>query len=241
MRPVTLVMPYYENPSMLARQQDEWSRLPADIRANLHVVVVDDGSPEHPAQPVWRDCGLASAQLYRCLVDVRWNWIFCRNLAVAQASTEWVLMTDIDHVIPAETWRRVMEGPLEPRRAYKFSRVDAPDMTPTLDKRGQPKPHPNTWLMTRQMFDAVGGYDERLSGLYGTDGEFRDRVSMRAEIVVLPEHVIRYSREVVPDASTTRYQRKAPSDRLNVARIVAQRNAARQATKRLTFPWERVA
>ncbi len=55
-----------------------------------------------------------------------------------------------------------------------MSRVDAPNLTPY-------KPHPNTWLLTTDLFYRIGGYDERFSGFYGTDGEFRNRVQRTAD------------------------------------------------------------
>lgn len=244
MKALTLIQPYYDNPTMLVEQQRAWLRYPAELRARLHVIIVDDGSPRWPARPhilppllpgAEIPSGLASFQLYRTLVDVRWNWIFCRNLAVANAATEWVLMTDIDHVLPAKTLANVLDKKLRSLTAYRFSRVDAPAMTPY-------KPHPNTWLMTRSLFDQVGGYDERFSGFYGTDGEFRRRVEDNSEeIVILPQVMIRYPREVIADASTTTYGRKEEQDRKNVRRIVLERKEVPNwKPLRVTFPYERL-
>lgn len=236
MRALTLVLPYYRNPAMLQTQQAAWASYPAELRAQLHVIVVDDGSPKYAAASVYQPIeGLASQRLYRIGIDVRWNWIACRNLGMAEAPTAWVLMTDIDHVLPVETLEYILTAPLHPSHVYRFSRVDAPKMTPY-------KPHPNTWLMTRAMFDAIGGYDERFSGFYGTDGEFRGRVTATARAVVLcPQVMVRYSRDVVADASTTHYGRKEPQDNTNVSRIRKEREKiAGWRPLRLTFPWERL-
>ena len=233
MRDLTLILPYYDNPRMFEVQQQHWATLPAELRKHLRVIVVDDGSPRWPARPVVRESGVARFALYRTLVDVRWNWIFCRNLAMSEASTEWALMTDMDHLLPEATLRRLLEGDLSPRVAYRFSRVDAPDLTPY-------KPHPNTWCLTRALFDQVGGYDETFSGYYGTDGDFRRRLEAIAKIVLLPEVMIRYPREVIADASTTTYTRKEKWDKKNVNRIVAERTKVPNwRPKRLSFPWER--
>lgn len=236
MRPVTLILPYYRNALMFQEQQAYWLSIPEDLREQLHVIVVDDGSPKFQAKAYApkTSLGLASFRLYRTLVDVRWNWLFCRNLGMAEASTDWALMTDIDHLLPEATLRRIVTGDLDSKDVYRFSRVDAPGLTPY-------KPHPNTWLMTRKMFDRIGGYDERFSGHYGTDGEFRDRVVMAArQVLMLPEVMIRVPREVVADASTTAYGRKEPQD-ANVKRIRDERaKEHRWVPKRLTFPWERV-
>ncbi len=232
MRDLTLILPYYRNAGMLTEQQRTWRAYPEKLKAHLHVIVVDDGSPKFAARPYVEATGVASFRLYRCQVDVRWNWLFCRNLGVDQATTSWLLMTDIDHLLPAETLRALLTMELDPKRVYRLSRVDAPDLTPY-------KPHPNTWLMTKPMFNAIGGYDERFSGYYGTDGEFRDRVKVTADSIEMLEHpLIRVPREVIPDASTTTYGRKEPQDLENVYRIRAERASLKTwRPLRVTFPW----
>lgn len=236
-RDITLVLPYYRNPGMLLRQQELWRTYPDDLKARLHVIIVDDGSPKYRADKVFSPVqGIASQRLYRIGVDVRWNWLACRNLGWSEATTEWVLFTDIDHLMPVETLKRIVTGPLDDQQVYRFSRVDAPNLTPY-------KPHPNTWMMTRDMFDRIGGYDERFSGWYGTDGEFRDRVQATAKaVVMLPDVMIRVPREVIPDASTTHYGRKEQRDRDNVSRIRNERMLIPNwRPLKLTFPWERLA
>lgn len=239
-RPITLIVPYYENAAMFREQQRQWRELPADIREVLHVIVVDDGSPASPAAKAVDSetaPALASFRLFRTKVDVRWNWIFCRNLGAEQSTTEWLLMTDMDHVIPLETWRRLMRGKLDTLRAYRLSRVVAPDLVDT-------NPHPNTWLMTRHMFrERIGGYDERFSGVYGSDGHFHSRVEEWAKAVhLLPEVAIVYPDTVIADACTKVYTRKEPSDHERKVEIRSQIRAMRDDYKplRLTFPWEQV-
>lgn len=238
-RDLTLIYPYYDNPSMLKVQLEHLARLPADVRERLHLIVVDDGSPRCPLKSyIWSapwniggSFGLASFRRFQILVDVRWNWIAARNLAMDRADTEWRLMTDIDHMVPEATFRRIMFGELETENAYRFSRVDAPDLTPY-------KPHPNSWLLTGKRFARAGGYDERFSGFYGSDGEWRDRLTAEAkEVVLLPEVLIRYPREVISDASTTSYGRKEKQDAEGVAKVRAAIKAD-PTPHRLTFPWE---
>ncbi len=250
MRPITLVLPHFCNLGMLAEQQAIWADYPEALKAALHVIVVDDGSPKDArpsALSLREDLGLGSLRLYRLLTKVRWNWLACRNLGVANATTEWVLLTDIDHVVPVETFRRLSVGDLDPQNAYRLSRVDAPRSWPyALSECAPYKPHPNTWLMTRDLYDRIGGYDERLSGCYGTDGEFRDRVVANARaIVMLPDVMIRYPREIIADASTlpTVYTRK--NDPVNDAELLRRRKSREEVPNwqplRLTFPWEQVA
>ncbi len=208
MRPITLVLPHFCNLGMFEEQQKVWADYPAELRAQLHVVVVDDCSPKGSRlgpKAVTVD-GLGSLRMFRLTEKKRWNWLACRNLGAQVASTEWLLLTDIDHVMPVETLDRLVNGPLDENRVYRFARVDAPRPWPyRLAECAPYKAHNDTWLLTRSLFfsDRVGGYDERLSGCYGTSGEFRDRLMAAASAcVVLTSSVIRYPREIIADAST---------------------------------------
>lgn len=233
-RPLTLILPFYENKGQLARQYKRLARMPKDIRENLALIVCDDGSPGRPAAPPKEDLGLRSFKLFRVDVDVRWNWLTCRNIGAHHAETEWLLLTDIDHELPDETASRIIFQKLNPENVYRLSRVTAPHMS-------HYKPHPNTWLMTKSMFDKIGGYDERYSGFYGSDGAFRDTVKEHAaEVVMLQEWLIRVPRELVPDASTTRYERKQPEDRAGITD--ARKRIAEEGGPplRLSFPYHQI-
>lgn len=238
MTPTTLVMPFYENPSMLQEHFKILSQLPGQLRDLISVVVVDDGSPKEPAAPP--EDGMLqgmSIQIYRILKDVRWNQDAARNLGVVHAETNWVLLTDIDHVVPEATWRTVVMRDHDPECVFRFARVSAPDMEPY-------KPHPNSWLMTKKKYDEIGGYDERFAGFYGTDGDFRNRVNEFAKsIVSFKEHLIRVPRWHIKDASTRTYLRKQPEDRVGLAKAHADREALlpeEQRPLRYTFDFVRV-
>lgn len=238
MRPFTLVMAYYCNEQMLIEQARVWNGLPVEIASNLHIVIVDDGSPEHTAHDALRACQhprVGSIHLWRMLVDVPWNQDACRNLGVYHAPTEWMLLTDMDHVVPASTWSSLMNGNLKKHVVYRFGRVSAPDMAPY-------KLHPNSWALTRRTFWECGGYDERLAGNYGTDGDFLVRIKGRKVIHDLTDDVlIRVPREVIPDASTTTLRRKQPEDKDKIRRLISARAAVENwQPLHLSFPHEQV-
>lgn len=238
MRAFTLVMAYYMNRQMLIEHVRLWNELPLDVASNLHIIVADDGSPE-AASAVNALCSLArpavrSFQLWKMLVDIPWNQDACRNLGVRYARTEWVLLTDMDHIVPVETWRRLMNGPLDKRTVYRFGRVSAPAMEPY-------KAHPNSWALTCRTYWKCGGYDERLAGNYGTDGDFLVRVKGRRNIVDLPDVLIRVPRDVIPDASTRTLQRKQPADKENIRRLLSERASdPNWQPLHFSFPHERV-
>lgn len=146
-----------------------------------------------------------------------------------------MLLTDIDHMLPVLTATRLVRGEFDEGCIYKFARVSEPEMEPY-------KTHPNSWFMTREMFDRTGGYDERFAGWYGSDGDYRDRVLAAAPLVQLDCPLVRIPREVTPDASTTAYKRKTEEDGFNIKRIKDERAALTEwKPLRNQFPWERVA
>lgn len=202
---LTVIYPYYENPLFFARQLGVWCSYPQWMREKLRFIVVDDGSPEHPVADVAplsvaRQC--LSLRLFRVGVDVRWNWLAARNIGQHYAEDGWTLMTDMDHVIPEDTMLSVLRDGHNESVIYRFSRREH---TGT-----KIHPHPNSWLMTRKMFWRIGGYDEALSGYYGTDGEYRRRCAATARVEILPLELERH--EYVGDSSTARYKRKQPED-----------------------------
>lgn len=235
MRPLTLCLPFYRNPGMLLRHYALLGALPADVKANLALIVVDDGSPEG-ASALPPSIGLRfPVSIYRLLVDIRWNQDACRNLAVRQALSDWVLLTDIDHLTPERLLRACMTLKLDCRCAYNFQRVSEPGMEPY-------KSHPNSWFMTRELYDEAGGYDERYAGYYGTDGMFRGRVrKVATRVGVIKEALVRVPRSVTLDASTTTYERKTEADGAGIRRVGQEILASGEMTPyRLTFPWKQV-
>lgn len=224
-KPITLVVPYYENPETLRGQLELWASYPAEVRAQLRVIVVDDGSPVPACIPLPHPCAI---RLFRIAVDVRWNWLAARNIGAHHAETDWLLLTDIDHQVPVETLRHLQIGVHDPTRVYAFSR---------REHTGAPvAPHSASFFLTRGLFWQTGGYDEALSGYYGTDGEFRRRLQSQATIQVLHDPLVRF--EQVGDSSTRRYGRKERQDD-RVRDLMAARKPGWRP-KTLSFPYTEV-
>lgn len=240
--PLTIVMPFYDNAGMLGLQYRGWALWPEALRARLRVIIVDDGSPV-PAADVPRPDGLEIA-IYRVMEDRPWHQHGSRNLGAHVANDGWLLLTDMDHVLSAESAEKLfaaMDG-LDPGTIYMLDRVEADTGLPTLGNDGQPKPHPNSFVVTRETFWRIGGYDEAYCGVYGTDGLFRERAFTRAHKGHLSISLTRYWREIVPDASTRTLPRKEgrePGAKDRVRREKAERGEADKIVT-LDFPWERV-
>lgn len=232
---ITIIISYYENPQMLARQYEQFSSFHPGVLARLSLTVIDDGSPVHAAYPPKISIDLS---MYRMLVDVRWNQDACRNLGVAQANTKWLLLTDIDHLLPEETLNGVLAlidtGELEEDRLYQFRRIAFPSMENL-------KPHLNSFLMTKAMYQRIGGYDERLAGYYGTDLDFLARAAKEADTPVCldsPLYVV--LPETIRDARTRAYGRNEPNDLRMIPELIAKRKSVENwRPLNLSFPWTR--
>lgn len=216
---ISVIMAYFNNPSMLQRQYDQFMSYPAHLRRAVEYIVVDDHSDYGygAACPV-RPWDMAF-QMGRQEIKVRWNQDACRNWGAFVARHPFLLLTDMDHLIPEQTIAGLTRGTWPVNEAFRFSRVNDRTFDPY-------KPHPNSWFMSRTLYDRVGGYDERLAGLYGTDGDFRNRVRevQGRPISQLSLDLIRVGREHTPDASTPReYGRKNPGDGATIQELIAKR------------------
>lgn len=226
---LTIVYPYYDNPFTLWKRIDQWHRLPSHIKKHLTAIIVDDGSPDFPASQIfYQHTSPFPIRLFRIEVDVRWNWLAARNIAMSHALEGWCVATDIDHIILESVlasliWEHHLDGFI-----YRFGRREISGQTI--------HPHPNSWFMQRSTFWKFGGYDEALSGYYGTDGEARRRWVKTAPVRTLRYELIR--EENVKDSSTTRYGRKEPIDK-KAQEIIKNRKSDWEPTV-LSFPYHEV-
>lgn len=254
---LSIVIPYYRNPRMLVRQlstwRNEWSE---DLLKQIEIILVDDGSPDEKAEDVIRDMwngetGLPLS-LYCVTEDRLWHQHGARNLGAHVACGRWLLMTDMDHVIPASTLSEVLRllPTMSKREVLTFGRVDAPpnltwksdnwtDFQRTVREDGSLKPHVNSFVVRRKVYWFIGAYDEDLCGIYGTDKHFRNRLfSAGAERHLENSPLIRVDREVIPDSSTRNVERKTPGRQELKRAALAGKAPGRTTT--LNFPWKQV-
>lgn len=201
---VTIGMPYYNQPEMLALHYDLWTRY-ANEGIKFKVIICDDGSQAHPAIDVPGRPDFVS--IYKITKDRPWNWHAARNICIKEAEKGWLILTDIDHIVSGQAIRTLPT--LDTKKAYNFTRWDYDTMKQTLHPRTfQPKPHPNTWAMTTTNFRKLY-YDERWSGVYGGDGSYAARArSLFGAPVILVEPIYRVPRATCSDASGEGARRK---------------------------------
>jgi hypothetical protein len=238
MKQICLILPYYCNAGMLRKHFEFWNQYSEATRRHLQIIVVDDGSPlgsraheEICTHQLHVD--VLDFRLYRILTDLRWNWLQCRNLGASEASTPWLLLTDMDHVVLPDVMESLMRQEHDPSICYMLSRGYWPEMTPRT-------PHPNSFLMSKDLFWRVGGYDESFAGHYGTDTMWRERCRQAGPVVLLAEKLASGFRKYVPDASTTTLARLENRDPRALKEIIAYKRRVGLGVQTLRLPWTRV-
>ncbi len=222
---LTFIYSYYNQKEMLRQQVDHWSSYPKDLRRRIRFLLVDDGS-KYPAIEQIGDPSI-DLTVYRVLEDLYCNIGGARNLGTKVAETEWILHSDMDHVIPADAAQAMVElSRLNERKIYKFQRIDP--------VTGKTKIHPGTMLLKRSLYWEVGGCDEDFVGNYGqTDIHF----FYRADQIVETEMREDIQMVIHQEGETKEIDRSklAPN-----AELFAQKKATENwSTDFLRFSWER--
>jgi glycosyltransferase involved in cell wall biosynthesis len=171
---VSIVFPYYDNPEMLRFQLGRFGDYSQEALDACEIVIVDDCSPVFPARDVIREYDLPNIRLFRLGVDLPWNQDAARNIGAHEARGEYLLLTDIDHVVPESTLLssatlRTSSACIRSREKRTFpTKLSLPMSTATSCQRS--------------LYWDIGGYDEDFWGAYGSDRLFRTRVLKFAPI-----------------------------------------------------------
>lgn len=240
---LTIVMPYYEAPKMLVEQLRWWEDYTTE-KMPVSIVLVDDGSPKNPAERVLRGEGIPlglSLEVYRIKENIPWNHAGARNLAMHVAKTKWILLTDIDHLLLSWAAKKLLQLKLDPKIVYQPPRYDRVDGIPMRFKR-----HLDSYIITKDLFWKVGGYDETLSGYWNGPFEpFRKALKRTADIQELEAgYLLRFNNDdKIPDANVVEWGRKGSEYDVNEHPEVKkyQKRAMTAYNPRvLQFEWKQV-
>jgi hypothetical protein len=229
-----LVFLYYDNPGMLARQLACWSSYAGVLDPVPEILLVDDGSPRTRAVDTVRQvgCGIP-IKVFRIKEDIPCNFAGARNLGCHHAEG-WIYVSDIDTLLYAEDAKNFFQAyPLDQRCFYQPRWTLLPELT-------EGPPGMVNLLFHKEMYEAVGGYDEDYAGRYGKEEvDFYRRLIRRAPKVYRKSVLIRVMPPaLVADANT----RGLVRDKSHNAGLFAQKEAAGfpRPAHPLRFSWERV-
>lgn len=170
---ITIGFPYYNQPEMMARHLEEWATYSDEVKSRISAVIVDDGS----AEPLRIDADPGfPVRVYRVLDDIPWNISGAKNLIMREAPDDWVLITDIDHVLTADNAAKMFA-------MFTAKRPPGKALKPLRMRGGKPyKSHITTMLVHRDDWWRCGGMDEDFAGHYGEGTPFIRNLAAVAEI-----------------------------------------------------------
>jgi glycosyltransferase involved in cell wall biosynthesis len=201
---VSIVIAVLESREVLKRQTRYFQRM--DLSNDTEIIIVDDGSDP----PLEVDVDPQNFSLLQTN-DIRpWSQPCARNFGAEHAKGEFVLMTDIDHMLSKEA--------IEAVRNFDGDKMMFPRHWAVLDDGGRivqdteilfdyglseelyKERGLHAGAMRRKIFQELGGYDESFCGKYGGDdtnfsrryGEYHysghcKRHSMGPRIYVYPD------------------------------------------------------
>lgn len=133
------------------------------------VIVVDDGSKEQYS--IEKIITNKNIRLFKVLKDYGFNSHGCRNLIMSKSTNEWVVLLDSDRLFvnPEISINIIRNKKLNLNTVYKFVAHSF--------KLGE-KMHEsvNDFLISKQHFFSVGGYDEELIGMRTGDRQFLEQL-----------------------------------------------------------------
>ena len=175
MKQLSLIVAVLESYEVVRRQLLHLERV---LTPSCELILVDDGSDP----PLQATCDAVkktySFTLY-CTQDRRpWTQPRARNLGAALAQADKLLFFDIDHVITPDILEECLRYPGDKlhwfrKQALLDEHGDLVTDPATLVAHGGKEPehnvHSNSFLIRREFFQRLGGYDERFCGRYGGD------------------------------------------------------------------------
>lgn len=138
--------------------------LPLIVRAQAsEIIFVDYGCPDNSGS--WVEANYPGVKVVRVTDDPGFCLARARNIGVAAASAEWLVMIDGDILIEPE-WLDWMQRNISVGSFYRSEPIDG---------RRDPETY-GTIICRRADFNAVGGYDEVFRGWGGEDDDLYFRL-----------------------------------------------------------------
>jgi hypothetical protein len=157
----SIIIAVLDSQEIFQRQMLHFNRI---VPASCEVIVVDDGSDP----PLHNNERLRFPFKLLYTNDKRpWTQDKARNIGASVARGEYLLMTDIDHILTRKAIAHVKHFQGDMLRFQR--RVGELNEQGKIARLGGVlKPAPNIFAIKRTIFEHMGGYEET-HGMYGTD------------------------------------------------------------------------
>lgn len=215
-----------------------------EVLARVTIFLVDDCSPldERPEIAIRRATKPIRRRfrVLRVHDDIAWNQHGARNLGAKLASTQWLLMADIDRIVSGHDMRIILSRELRPDRYYKpLQYVARPDGLPLSELT--PRAPLNQFVCTRKAYWRAGGYDEAYCGSYGGDAPFLRALQKQSRFErMFDVRMFRFTRHVLEGANTADLDREAGRAEYSKRYKAKQASGDMSSIKPINFQWSEV-
>lgn len=188
-------------------------RIPGIVAQGLNTVIVDDCSPE----PL--GC-IEGVRVYRVTDDIKWNQPGARNLGF-HVSEGWIICADIDHLVTKEMVEELKKETWERGHIYFLGREDDDVLH-------------NFFLIHKEDYDLIGGWDEDFSGNYGHDDAY---FGIKSRMFLKPVYLTHIKSKLFHLESSSIGNRDSY---INQQLLIHKLNGNFSNTPRLRFNWVEV-
>lgn len=217
MAELSIIIAVLDSHEVVKRQLFHFEKM--NLPDEVEFIIVDDGSipplKDYLKENVKRTIGL-NYLIIETNDQRKWSQPCARNTGAHVASSERLLMTDIDHVLSKEAIEFCLQSDADkvmfPRHWAVLDEGGGISQSPhVLHKYGLPKKiweerkfnggmHHNTFMMQKKHFMELDGYDEKFCGKYGGDDtDFAYRYSLLVRDNKATRHILGPSIFVFPD------------------------------------------
>jgi len=230
---ITICLSFFNQNDMLKFHIETWKNYSDEIKSKVKFSIVDDCSKTHIEDIISEEMikGI-DIKIYRVHDDLICNIAGVRNLAAKECQTEWMIILDMDTVIPEESIKQIIELAEKNEKdvAYKFNRK-VPNK-PKHEKNN--KPHPAVCLIRKSDYWKAGGCEEDLVGHYGsTDPSFwwkaRKFINIKNESQIFLDYYTEGEADIIRDKSH------------NIALIERKKKDNLWSTDFIRFKWSNVS
>ncbi len=158
---LTLMYPCFGQEKRISKLLKVWDAWSNDTKDNVQILLIDDhGTPsvEDMVLDKTMDCNLS---VYRIQDDVKYNMPGALNLGMMVASTPWILTMDTDYSFQPDVMQRLLDFKPVQGEVYAFF-LDR--VIEGVHQAKDTRVHTNTFLLHKDVFTNLNGFDEDFSG-----------------------------------------------------------------------------
>lgn len=202
---LSIIIAVLDSHGIVNKQADYLKQM--SLPSEIEIIILDDGSKP----PITVSTSCENLRVYPT-GDIRpWSTACARNLGAQLSEGEYLLMTDIDHILSKEAILASLnfngDKMMFPRDyAVLNSENNISQNLELLSEYGligtklNAGSHTNTFTIRRGIFDNLGGYDEKFCGKYGGDDvDLADRYGKLFRQGLVSRHVMGPKIYVYPD------------------------------------------